>query len=247
MEITKLYLTPNKYSRPMTALKKVTKIAVHYIGNAGTSALANRNYFNSLANGRGVYASSHYIIGLDGEIVQCVPETEVAYCTNDANYYSISIENCHPYSDGKFTDKTLKSLIELCADLCKRYKLDPLTDIIRHYDVTGKKCPLWWVMHPEEFYAFKHKVAEYIKNGGIDMEELKKLQEENLKLKARVDKLEQAKEKVFDKLSDVPKWGKPTVEKLIDKGVLNGDGKNLALGYSLLRLLVINDRCKLYD
>lgn len=162
MQITQMLLTPNKFSRPQTPLKKVTKIAVHYVGNAGSSAKGNRNYFESLKDGKHGYASSHYIVGLKGEVIQCVPETEVAYCTNEANSYSISIENCHPSNDGKFAISTRYSLMELCADLCKRYGLNPLTDIIRHYDVTGKKCPLYWVTHPDDFTSFKHEVASFM-------------------------------------------------------------------------------------
>lgn len=114
-----------------------------------------------------LYASSHYIIGLDGEIVQCIPESEWSYATNKANGYSISIENCHPAKDGKFTAATRQSLVELCADICKRYNLNPLVDIIRHYDVSGKACPLYWVNNPNDFTAFKHEVAIYM-TGSVD-------------------------------------------------------------------------------
>ena len=101
MEVIKDYLTPNKYSRPGTKLKSVTKLAVHYTGNPGSTAKNNRDYFESLkagrkdANGNLLYVSSHYVIGLQGEIVQCIPENEWSYCTNQANGHSISIECCH--------------------------------------------------------------------------------------------------------------------------------------------------------
>ncbi len=235
MEIRKMLLTPNKYSRPCIPLKKVTKIAVHYVGNAGSTALGNRNYFESLKNGN-TYASSHYIIGLEGEIIQCIPEDEIAYCTNQANTYSISIENCHPKADGKFTEKTRKSLIELCADLCKRYGLDSLKDIIRHYDVTGKVCPKCWVDDPEDFIRFKNETAEFME--GVDMEKLRELEK-------RIEALEA--EKVFNTVEEVPEWGRPTIEKLLKKGWLQGDGVWLDMSYTLLRLLVINDRAGLYD
>lgn len=143
MKITQMFLTPNKYSRPGIKLSEVLKIAVHYVGNAGSTAKANRNYFENQKNG-GRYVSSHFIIGLSGEIIQCIPLDEWSYCTNQANGYSISIECCHPDSTGKFTAATEKSLAELCAYLCKKFGLDPETDIIRHYDVTGKQCPLYW-------------------------------------------------------------------------------------------------------
>ena len=102
MKITDAYLPINKHSRPGSKIKP-TKIAVHYVGNAGSSAKGNRNYF---ASGK-VYASSHYIIGLEGEILRLIPEDEISYCTNQANSYTISIECCHPDNTGKFNSKTL--------------------------------------------------------------------------------------------------------------------------------------------
>lgn len=238
-KITQLFLRPNKYSRPGTRLTKVTKIAVHYIGNPGTSALANRNYFNSLADTKTTYASSHYIIGLEGEIIQCIPENEIAYCTNSANSYSISIENCHPTTDGKFTDKTRKSLIELCADICERYNLDPEKDIIRHYDVSGKVCPKYWVVHPDDFVKFKKEVKDFIQNGGESMIYL--TEEEGIYIKNRIRALEDAVkiDKIFNKIEDVPEWGKEAVKWYIDQGCINGDDKGLSLTYSELRILVI--------
>ena len=137
-----MFLTPNKYSRPQIPLKEVKKIAVHYVGNPNTSALANRNYFENCKEG-GRYVSSHYIVGLKGEVIQCIPTDEWSYCTNQANGYSISIETCHPKADGVFNDSTYVSLCELCAMLLKKYKLT-VNDLIRHYDVTGKQCPLAW-------------------------------------------------------------------------------------------------------
>ena len=143
MQIKEMFLTVNKFSRPGMRLEKVLKIAVHYVGNPNSTAIANRNYFENQKNG-GRYVSSHFIIGLSGEIIQCIPLDEWSYCTNQANGYSISIECCHPDATGKFTAATEKSLAELCAYLCEMFGLDPEKDIIRHYDVTGKQCPLYW-------------------------------------------------------------------------------------------------------
>lgn len=133
MNITNMYITNN---RPYTKRKKTTKIAVHYTGNKGSSAIANRNYFQNTS----ASVSSNYIIGLEGEIICCIPPDEVSWCTNSANSYAPSIETCHPDSTGKFNTKTYKSLVELTAYLCKLYNLTE-KDVIRHYDVTGKVCP----------------------------------------------------------------------------------------------------------
>ncbi len=143
MKITDALLTPNRFSRPQIPLKSVKKVVLHYVGNPKSSAMANRNYFENQKNG-GRYVSSHYIVGLSGEILRCVPENEVAYCSNQANTYSISIECCHPDATGKFTEETTNSAAELSAYLLKKYGLS-VNDLIRHYDVTGKQCPLWFV------------------------------------------------------------------------------------------------------
>lgn len=157
IRIEEKLLTVNQYSRPGTKIGKIKNIAIHWVGNAGSSAIANRNYFESLKDKKS-YASSHYIIGLDGEIIQCVPETEVAYHCNSANSYSIGIENCHPDWEGKFNARTYSSLVELCADLCKRYNLDPVTALIRHYDITKKDCPHYYVKNTQEWVNLKNDV-----------------------------------------------------------------------------------------
>lgn len=54
-------------------------------------------------------------------------------------------------------------------------------------------------------------------------------------------------DKVYNKVEEVPEWGRATVQKLINKGFLKGNEKGLDLSYTLLRLLVINDREGLYN
>ena len=162
-------LDPNKYSRPQTKLEKVNGIVVHYTANPGTTAAQNRSYFNSLAETKKTSASSHFVIGLDGEIVQCVPCNEVAYASNDRNSDTISIECCIPDKSGKFNDKTYQSLIKLTTWLMGRYDLTA-GDVIRHYDVTGKKCPKYFVDHPEAWDQFRQDLVDYIEKNGVEKE-----------------------------------------------------------------------------
>ena len=64
--------------------------------------------------------------------------------------------------------------------------------------------------------------------------------------KQEIANAEKAK-KVYDTVDAVPAWGKATVQKLVNKGFLQGDDQGkLALTTDLLRLLVINDRAHLY-
>jgi N-acetylmuramoyl-L-alanine amidase len=156
-EIQVHYITPNTYSRPQTELKRVKNIVIHYTANPGTSAENNRSYFQGLATKHSTYASSHYIIGIEGEIIQCIPLTEIAYASNDRNNDTISIESCHPDETGEFSTETYSSLVSLTAALCIEYGLDE-KDIIRHYDVSGKLCPLYFVQDEEAWKTFKEDV-----------------------------------------------------------------------------------------
>ena len=149
----------NDYSRPGTELEKVTGIVIHYVGNPGTTAEQNHSFFENLAATGETYASSHFLIGMDGEILQNVPLDEVAYCSNSANDSTLSIECCHPDDTGAFTDATYDSLVKLTAWLMDYYGLKP-KQVIRHYDVTGKDCPRYFVQHPEAWEAFRQDLAE---------------------------------------------------------------------------------------
>ena len=153
-------LTINDWSRPGIKVNAIKKIVVHYLGNPETTAQENRDYFESLKNLQDTYMSANYVVGINGEIIQCVPDGEVAWASNRANYYSISVENCHHDESGRFTDATYWSDVHLVAYLTEKYDLDR-DDIIRHYDVTGKDCPKWYVDRPDEWERFRDDVMTY--------------------------------------------------------------------------------------
>lgn len=168
-EIKQMLLTPNEFSRPQLELRQVNGVVVHYVANPGTSAKDNRNYFEGLKDSGATYASSNYIVGLKGEIIQCVPLDEMAYCSNERNEDTVSIECCHPDETGQFNDNTYQSLVHLIAWLCGRYNLT-MDKVIRHYDVTGKNCPKYFVEHEEAWTKFRLDVEAYISKHAIDNE-----------------------------------------------------------------------------
>lgn len=171
-------LSINKYSRPGTALEHVNGIVVHYTANPGTTAQQNRDYFEGLSQSGETSASSHFVIGIDGELIQCIPCQEIAYASNERNEDTIAIECCIPDDTGKFSDATYDTLIHLLAWLTGRYHLST-DDIIRHYDVTGKECPKYYVEYPAEWDNLKEDVWQYIKSYGVwkTPEEAEKTQE----------------------------------------------------------------------
>ena len=48
-------------------------------------------------------------------------------------------------------------MVQLTAWLCQKFKLDE-NDVIRHYDVTGKNCPKYFVEDEEAWNEFKDNV-----------------------------------------------------------------------------------------
>lgn len=151
-------LTVNPYSRPGKELNKVNGIVIHYTANPGATAKNNRDYFENLKDTHANQVSSHFVIGLDGEIVQCIPSWEIAYASNERNKDTISIECCHPDESGVFTKETYQSMVQLTAWLCRKFDLTE-EDVIRHYDVTGKNCPKYFVEKEEEWMKFKGYVG----------------------------------------------------------------------------------------
>lgn len=159
-------LTVNEYSRPAAALKKVKGVVIHYTANPGTDALANRNYFEGLKDSHVTKASSHFVIGLDGAIVQCIPSTEIAYASNERNKDTISIECCIEDDTGKFNQATYDAAVHLTAWLVEHFQLET-KDVIRHFDVTGKACPKYFVDFPSAWEQFLADVQEYLEIYGV--------------------------------------------------------------------------------
>ncbi|MFG6394219.1 MAG: N-acetylmuramoyl-L-alanine amidase [Lachnospiraceae bacterium] len=162
--VKEMLLTENINSRPGLALEIINGIVVHYTANPGTDAEANRNYFEGRKDEPDESAnkvSSHYIIGLDGTIIQCIPLNEIAYASKERNADTISIECCHPDETGKFSKSTYNSLVHLAAWLCSKYNLSK-DSVIRHYDVTGKMCPLYYVDNGEAWDKLKDDIWNYL-------------------------------------------------------------------------------------
>ena len=142
-------------SRRGEDLEDVQDIVIHYVGNPGTTAEQNRCYYCNPESS----VSSHFLIGLDGEILQCLPLHEKSSATHWRNADTISIEVCHPDDSGQFTEATYASLVRLTAWLLDACGLEQ-DHIIRHYDVTGKDCPRYFVANEQAWEQFKMDAAE---------------------------------------------------------------------------------------
>ncbi len=150
-------LTVNEYSRPGIERSEVNAIVIHYTANPGSTAQANRDYFENLKDTHTTKASSHFVIGLDGELIQLIPSREIAYANYPRNDDTISIECCHPDDTGKFNQATRQTTVELAAWLCKAFDVSP-ENVIRHYDVNGKNCPMYYAEHEDEWIRLKEEI-----------------------------------------------------------------------------------------
>ena len=144
---------------------KTTKIAWHYTGASGVKGINTiNNWFNSINRGEQgkKYASSHFVCDLDGTIYTYVPMSRIAWTTNSANYYSIGIECATIGKDDHYTDEEYVSMVKLGAWLAQYYGLDPRKDFIRHYDVTKKICPRYFVNNSSKWTQFKLDCYNYL-------------------------------------------------------------------------------------
>lgn len=148
------------HSRRGEKLTGLNDVVIHYVGNPGTSARANRNWYANPES----QVSSHFLVGLDGEIIQCVPLDEKSSASNWRNGDTISVEVCHPDETGKFNDASYDALVALTAWILDASGLDE-THVIRHYDITGKDCPKYFVEHEDAWQQFLSDVKA--QRGGV--------------------------------------------------------------------------------
>ena len=181
-------------------------IVVHYTANTGDTAQNNLDYFARTKTG----TSAHYFVD-ENEVCQSVQDTDVAwhcgsknprhpYCRN-AN--SIGIEMCN--SVGSVPEAVRDRTAAFVRQKMKEYGLD-VNHVLRHYDVTGKRCPAPWVDNPAEWMEFK-KMLE----GDDDMS---------------YEQFEQYMDRYLTERNTKPAddWAKPYIQDAIDAGAMTDVG-----------------------
>lgn len=122
---------------------KIKKITIHHV--AGVVSIESLG--NMMRNGNR-QVSSHYGIGNDGRIGQYVDEKNTAWTDGnwESNCTSVTIETSNSKTGGKWpvSDKALKSLIELVADIAYRNNLGTLVkgkNLTWHSMYASTACP----------------------------------------------------------------------------------------------------------
>lgn len=217
---------PSNYRAGRT--QPVRYIVMHYTANNGDTAKNNCDYYHRVG---GLQASAHYFVDEHGAM-QSVREGDTAWHCGARAYWhpecrngnSIGIEMCsRKRADGSYYIKpeTVANAAALAQEIMQRYGID--TDhVVRHYDVTGKRCPMPWVDDPAQWVAFKDMLTP--KSTTTDEED-----EDDMVR--------------YNKLEDVPDWAQDTVRALMDAGALKGDEHGcIDLSLDMVRGMVIGQR-----
>jgi len=153
-------------------LCEIKAIAIHYVEAPGQSAAEVKSYFqrglnrdvNALDQGS-VFGGTHFIVD-ESKILATAPEITYAmehvggkkdwganlnrwnfnrnmFVRGDANYYTVGIEHCHPRIDGQFETAVLKQSHRLVRWIIETVGNRNLL-IGRHYDFSGKACPIYY-------------------------------------------------------------------------------------------------------
>lgn len=245
-------------------------IVIHFTANNGDTAYGNTQFFKNVNRS----ASANYFVD-ENPIVWCsVKPIDIAWhCGTTGTYFhkycrnsnSIGIEMCsRKDSSGKYylKNNTIDTTARLTAELMKKYNI-PISNVIRHYDVTHKVCPEPFVRDNSQWKNFIKLVTNYYKGSDLSMtqyEELKKLideqnitisklQYENKILKEAIgwdsDSSDPALYSYNDSnLGKISNDANAVIGKLISEGKLSIDstGKFSPLCKSMLRLLIILNR-----
>ena len=181
-------------------------IVVHYTANKGDTAKNNVDYFARTVTG----TSSHYFVDRNA-VMQSVDEGDTAWhCGSDhprhpycRNANSIGIEMCN--SVGGVPEAIRDRTAAFVRQKMKEYGIDS-SHVLRHYDVTGKRCPAPWVDNPAEWMEFKKMLEE-----DDDMS---------------YEQFEQYMDRYLSERNAKPAddWAKPYIQDAIDAGAMTDVG-----------------------
>ena len=230
-------LSPN-CTKPRNQI--IDMIAIHVVaGNCSIETIGNI-FAPSTAQ-----ASSNYGIGGDGRVGLYVEERNRSWCTSsgaiDHRAITIEVANTEAKHPWPVSDKAYATLIELCADICKRNNIKKLIWIPDKNNYGNMFVHRWTANKAccgDYLYERHGKIAEAVnqKLGGLTMEQykelLEKIESQNKLIKDLGTKIE-AQDKLIKSFHDTdkgPSGDKPTswfteaTEYCKRKGIFRGDG-----------------------
>ena len=220
------------------------QIVIHHTGCNDIDASAEQIHGWHLNNGwAGI--GYHYVIRKDGTIERGRPEWAIGSHAYGENSHTIGIHLSGDFEQAEPTSQQIEKCAMLIADIADRYGL-PINreTVVGHGELMSTDCPgtnlqallddgtitgkaVW-------YYNQANDVADSAPNNDSVV-----IEQDGSKQGGR--SMER-----FNTVDSLPDWAKPTIQKMIDKGLLNGNGESLDLSLDMLRIFVINDRAGLY-
>lgn len=144
MTVIKRYI-PKGANNPDLKIKPDT-IVIHYSGVSGVSAerLALCLYNNNAND-----VSANYCID-DKNIICTIPPGFMSYGVTGHNNHIINIEVCYKDEKGRFELETIANLRRITKFLMREFNI-PAEKVVKHFDLTGKKCPWYYVDNSKEW------------------------------------------------------------------------------------------------
>ena len=249
MEIIEAFAAKNKCYQAGAALVP-RGIMLHSIGCPQPNAAVLARYYNQYQPG-GQSVCVHGFIQRDGTYYQTLPYTMRAWhCGGAANTTHIGIEMTEPASivytghgadwrdlDPAATEAhvrgTYAAAVELFAQLCEQYALDPLEDgvIISHAEGAARGIAS---AHADPTHLWR---AFGLTMDGFRADVATAMAAKNTDTDEEDDMVR------YDSIDDVPGWAQDTVRALMDAGALQGDNQGrLDLSLDMIRGMVIGKR-----
>ena len=218
---------PSNYRAGRT--QPVRYIVLHYTAGNGDTARNNCDYYHRVG---GLQASAHYFCDEYGAM-QSVREGDTAWHCGARAYWhpecrngnSIGIEMCsRKRADGSYyiLPETVANAAALAREIMQRYGIDT-EHVVRHYDVTGKRCPMPWADDPAQWTAFKDMLTPKSTTTVEEDDDMVR----------------------YNTIEDVPAWARSTIKEMMDAGLISGvGGGNLDLSADMVRMFYVMKRMR---
>ena len=240
MHIIEVFTTGNKCYQVGAPLRP-QGLMLHSIGTPQPSAAVLARYFDQYQPG-GQSVCVHAFVQVDGTVYQTLPwEMRGWHCGGSANSTHIGVEMTEPDVSMSYAEAaeqitgTYHAAVELFAQLCEMYSLDPLADgvIIGHAE--GHRRGV----------ASNHADPEYLWNTygmGYTMDGFRADVAAAMGAK-NTDEEDEDMATRYNTVAELPEWAQEETQKLIDRGALLGDEHgNLDVTMDMLRTMIVCQR-----
>ena len=214
-------------------------IVIHHTGCNDIDASAEQSHEWHINQGwAGI--GYHYVVRKDGTIERGRPEWSIGSHAYGENSHTIGIHLSGDFEQAEPTSQQIEKCALLIADIADRYGI-PIdrAHVVGHGELMATSCPGRNLQYYLNNGTLTGKAVWYYNQAhGASAAEPVQEQDGGSQGGRCMER--------FNTVDSLPEWARPTIQKMIDKGLLQGDGASLDLSRDMLRIFVVNDRAGLY-